>query len=60
VTEVEVCLSAIIGHENLSVLEGAHRAWVNVNVGIELYGGGLQPSRLKKGSNARGGKSLAD
>lgn len=59
-TEVEVRLSAIIGDEYLTMLEWAHRARVNVDVGIKFYGCGLQSSRLKEGADARGGKTLTD
>src|SRR5205085_8205485 len=36
VAEVEVCLRAVVGDEDLAVLEGRHRAGVNVYVRVEL------------------------
>jgi hypothetical protein len=36
VTEVEVGLGAVLGDEDLAMLEGAHRPRVDVDVGIEL------------------------
>ncbi len=36
VAEVEVRLPAVLGHEHLAVLEGVHRARVDVDVGVEL------------------------
>ena len=33
-TEIEVCLRAIVGDEDLSMLERAHRAGVDVDVGV--------------------------
>ena len=36
VTEVEVGLAAVVGDEHLAVLEGVHRAGVDVDVGVEL------------------------
>src|SRR5918992_2656703 len=36
VAEVEVRLRAVVGDEHLAVLEGRHRPWIDVQVGIEL------------------------
>ena len=36
VSEVEVRLGAVVRHEHLAVLVGRHRAWVDVEVGVEL------------------------
>ena len=36
VTEIEVGLAAVVGDEHLTVLEGVHRAGVDVDVGVEL------------------------
>ncbi len=37
VSEVEVCLRAVVRHEYFSVLEGRHRAWIYVQVRVELH-----------------------
>ena len=39
VAEVKVCLSPVIGHKDLSVLERAHRSWVDVYIRVELLDG---------------------
>ena len=36
VTEIQISLCTIIGHENFTVLIWAHRPWVNVDVWIEF------------------------
>jgi len=36
VTDVEIGLGAVLGNEDLAVLEGAHRPRVDVDVGVEL------------------------
>ncbi len=35
-TQIEVCFCAIDGDENFTVLDRAHRAWIDVNVRVEL------------------------
>ena len=34
--EIEIGFRAVVGDENLPVLIGAHRAWIDIEVGIEL------------------------
>ena len=36
VTEVQVGLAAVVGDEDLAVLEGAHRPRIDVDVRVEL------------------------
>jgi len=43
VAEVEVGLSPVVGDEDLSVLKGAHGAWVNVYIRVELLEGYRKP-----------------
>ena len=50
--EVEVCLGAVVGHEHLAVLQRAHRARVNVDVGVQLLAGHLQSAGLEQTSQA--------
>ena len=57
--KVKVSFGAILGHEHLSVLEGAHGAGINVNVGVKLEKRHLQTARFKDGGQRRGGDSLA-
>ena len=48
VPEVEVGLGAVLGDEHLAVLERAHRARVDVQVGIELLGLHAEAARLEE------------
>ena len=47
VAEVEVGLGAVVGDEDLAVLERAHRARVDVEVRVELDEGDLEAARLE-------------
>jgi hypothetical protein len=58
--EVEVGLGAIVGHEDLAVLERAHRARIDVQVGVKLHQVDLQPAGLQKAADRRRGKSFAE
>ena len=55
VTQVEVGLSAVLGHEHLAVLEGVHRAGVDVDVGVELLHHDPQAAGLEEPSEGGGG-----
>ena len=46
--EVEVGLRAVIGDEDLTMLIRAHRARIDIEIGIELADTNLVPARLKK------------
>ena len=46
VTEVEVSLTTVIGHEDLAVLERVHRAGIDVDVRVELAHRDPQAPRL--------------
>ena len=35
-SQIQIGFGAVVRNENLAVLEGAHRARVNVNIGIHL------------------------
>ena len=48
VAQVEVTLMAVVGHEDLAVLEGAHRARVDVEVGVHLLHRDLVAAALEK------------
>ena len=41
VAEIEVCLCAVIGNENLAVLNRVHRTRVNVNVRVKISASSL-------------------
>ena len=60
VTEVEVRLGAVVGHEHLAVLERRHRARIDVEVRIELQHRHAQPALDEQSAERRGGDSLAE
>jgi hypothetical protein len=57
--EVEVGLGAVFGDEHLAVLEGAHRARIDVDVGVELLVCDLEPSCLEEAPDRCGRDALA-
>lgn len=60
VADVQVGLGAVVGDEHLTVLEGVHRARVDVEVGVELLHGDPQAPRLEQGTQAGGSQTLAE
>ena len=48
VADVEVGLGAVVGDEDLAVLERVHRAGVDVEVGVELLHRDAQPAGLEQ------------
>src|SRR5690606_22637142 len=59
VPEVEVGLGAVVGDVDLAVLEGAHGAWIHIDVRIQLHQGHLEAARLEDGRKRGGGDALA-
>ena len=59
VAEVEVGLGAVLGDEHLAVLERAHRARIDVDVGIQLHHRDLQAARLENRAERCAGDALA-
>src|ERR1700736_448845 len=57
--EVEIGLRTVVGDEHLAVLVGAHRAGVDVQVGIELAQPDLEAARLQQGTERRRRQTLA-
>ena len=53
VPEVEVGLGAVVGDEDLAVLERRHRPRVDVEVGVELLEGDLEAAGLEEGRERR-------
>ncbi len=53
VTQVEVGLGAVFGDEHLAVLERAHRARVDVDVGVELLARDLEAALLEQAGRRR-------
>ena len=60
VTEVEVGLLAVLGDEDLAVLERAHRAGVDVQVGIGLLHHDLVAAGLEQAAERGGRDALAE
>jgi hypothetical protein len=59
VPEVEVGLRAVVGDVHLAVLERAHGARIDVDVGVELEQRDAQAARLEDGSQGRRREPLA-
>ena len=59
VAEVEIGLGAVVGDEDLAVLERRHRAGIDVDVGIELLQRDLEAARLEQGADGCRGDPLA-
>src|SRR4030042_4005010 len=57
--QVEVGLRAVRGDVDFPVLEGAHRARVDVQVGVALHQRDAQPVALEEHADRRGGDPLA-
>src|SRR5205085_2779148 len=58
-TQVEVGLRAILGHEHLAVLERRHRPGIDVDVRVELLQRDLVATRHQKSADRSGGYPLA-
>ena len=59
VAEVEIGLGAVVGDEDLAVLEGAHGAGVDVEVGVELLQRDFEAAAFEQAADARGRDSLS-
>ncbi len=60
VTDVEVGLGAVVGDEDLAVLERVHRAGIDVEVRVELLHRDAQTARLEQPAQRAGGQPLAE
>jgi hypothetical protein len=60
VADVEVGLGAVVGHEDLAVLERVHRPGVHVEVRVELLHRHAQPAGLQQAAQRGGGEPLAE
>ena len=60
VADVEVGLGAVLGDEDLAVLEGAHRPGVDVDVRVELLHLHLQAASLEQPSERGSRDALAE
>jgi hypothetical protein len=59
VPEIEIGLGAVLGDENLAVLERTHRAGIDVDVGVKLEVGNLDAAGFQNGPERRGGDAFA-
>ena len=59
VPQIQIRFSAVLGDVDLAVLVGAHRAGIDVDIGVELLCGDLQPARLEQTSERRRRNALA-
>ena len=60
VAEVKVGLRAVVGHKNLAMLDGVHRAGVNVEIGVKFLHRHRIAARLEKPPQRRGRDALAE
>ena len=60
VAEVEVGLRAVVGDEDLAMLERGHGAGVDVEVGVELHQIDLDAARLQQAADGGCGETLAE
>ncbi len=58
--DVEVGLGPVLGHEDLAVLERAHRPRVDVQIGVELLELDAQATGFQQASERCGDDSLAE
>jgi len=57
--QIEIGLGAVLGDENLSMLERTHRAGVDVDVGVKLEVGDFDAAGFQNGPERRGGDAFA-
>ena len=58
-TQIQIGLGAVIGHEHLAVLQRAHGARVHVHIGVQLLAGHLQAAALQKPTQRCSGNAFA-
>ena len=58
--EIQVGLGAVLGDKNLAVLKRAHRAWVHIDIGIELLGCDLQAAAFEQAAERGRRDALAE
>jgi hypothetical protein len=58
--EVEVGLRPVVGHEDLAVLIRAHRARIDVEIGVELAQADLGAARLQERAEGGGGETFSE
>ena len=59
VAQIEICFCAIIEDVDLAVLVRGHRAWIDVEIGVELLEKDFQAAVLKESSDGGCGESFS-
>ena len=59
VAQVQVGLRPVVGDEHLTVLIGAHGAWIHVEIGVQFLHPHPQPPLLEQAAQGCGGDALA-
>jgi len=59
VPEIQVGLGAVLGDENLAMLERAHRSRIHVEIGIQLDHRDLEAARFEYGGEGGGSDTFA-
>ena len=60
VSEIEIRLRAVVGHEHFAVLVRRHRPGIDVEIGIELAKPDRVPARLEKRAEGGGREAFAE
>ena len=60
VTEVEVGFGSIVGDIDFAMLEGAHRAGVDIEVGVEFLHADAEPATFEQTTNRRRSDALSE
>ena len=53
--QIKICFSPVFGHVHLTVLIGAHRSRVHIDIGIQFLGSDLETALLEEPAEGRGG-----
>ena len=59
VSQIQIGLGAVIGHEHFAVLQRAHGARIHVHIGVQLLAGHLQAAALQKPTQRCSSNALA-
>jgi hypothetical protein len=59
VPEIEISFGAVVQNVNFSMLEGVHRARIDVQIGIELLKDDPQPAQFEQGAKGGSGQAFA-
>ena len=59
VSKIQIGFRAIVGDENFTMLEGRHRARIDIDIRVELNQRDPQPACFEQRSNRRGRQTFA-